>query len=58
MKTEGRHIFYKAYVIYIGFIILMTVVLYKTVAIQFEGAGKILSFKEDKLPVRMVRKVP
>jgi cell division protein FtsI (penicillin-binding protein 3) len=58
MKTEGRHIFYKAYVIYIGFIILMTLVLYKTVAIQFEGAGKILSFKEDKLPVRMVSKVP
>jgi cell division protein FtsI (penicillin-binding protein 3) len=58
MKTEGRHIFYKAYAIYLGFIILMIVVLYKTVAIQFEGAGKILSFKEDKLPVRMVSKVP
>ncbi len=58
MKTEGRHIFYKAYAIYVGFIILMIVVLYKTVAIQFEGAGKILSFKEDKLPVRMVSKVP
>jgi len=58
MRTEGRHIFFKAYAIYVGFIILMIVVLYKTIVIQYEGAGKILSFNEDKLPVRMVSKVP
>jgi cell division protein FtsI (penicillin-binding protein 3) len=58
MKSEDKNIFLKAYAIYIGFIILMVIVLYKTVSIQLEGAGKILSFDEDKLPVRMVSKVP
>lgn len=58
MNSEDKNIFLKAYAIYVGFIILMVVVLYKTVSIQLEGAGKILSFKEDKLPVRMVSKMP
>lgn len=58
MKSEDKHILLKAYAIYIGFVILMVVVLYKTISIQFEGASKILSFGEDKLPVRMVSKVP
>ena len=58
MKDENKHIYLKAYAIYVGFVLLMLVVLVKTMSIQFDGAGKILSFGEDKLPVRMVSKIP
>jgi len=58
MKDGNKHIYFKAYGIYVGFILVMIVVIVKTMSIQFDGAGKILSFGEDKLPVRMVNKIP
>ena len=58
MKDGNKNIYFKAYGIYVGFIVVMIVVLVKTMSIQFDGAGKILSFGEDKLPIRMVNKIP
>ena len=35
--SERKDIYVKAYMVYIGFVILMFVVLFKTVSIQLEG---------------------
>mgnify|MGYP000647370819 CR=1 FL=1 len=37
--NEKKDIFWRAYLIYFGFVVIMLIVLFKTVSIQFEGQG-------------------
>lgn len=61
MSTDKKDIVWRAYLIYFGFAVIMSVVIGKTVMIQFEG-GKpyFLSANggEEKIPTRIVKKEP
>ena len=56
--SEKKDIFWRAYLIYFGFVLLMLVVLFKTVSIQFEGGRNVFSSTEEKMPIRTVERTP
>ncbi|TNF46358.1 MAG: penicillin-binding protein, partial [Bacteroidetes bacterium] len=56
--SERKDIYVKAYLVYIGFVILMFVVLFKTVSIQFEGRSNVFAGSDEKMPVRTVKRMP
>lgn len=59
--SEKKDIFWRAYLIYFGFVILMIVVFSKTLIIQFEGNKKIFMSSSDGksiMPTRIVKKEP
>src|SRR5574343_1980229 len=57
--NEKKDIFWRAYLIYFGFVLIMLIVLFKTVSIQFEGRSNVLSAStEEKMPIRTVKRVP
>lgn len=56
--TENKDIFWRAYLIYFGFVAIMLVVLFKTVKIQFEGRTNVFDTSSEKLPVRTVKRTP
>ena len=56
--TEEKDIYWRAYLIYFGFVVLMFVVLFKTVSIQLEGRSTVFASSEEKMPVRTVKKTP
>lgn len=59
--SDKKDIYWRAYLIYFGFVIIMLLVVGKTVAIQFEGGQPIFlssSNGTDKMPTRTVQKEP
>lgn len=56
--NEKKDIFWRAYLSYFGFVLIMLVVLFKTVSIQFEGRSNIFSSTEEKMPIRSVKRIP
>ena len=53
--NEKKDILWRAYLIYFGFVVIMLIVLFKTVSIQFEGRSTIFSAStEEKMPIRTV----
>lgn len=56
--SEKKDIFWRAYLIYFGFVLIMLVVLFKTVTIQFEGRSNVFASSEEKMPVRTVKRIP
>lgn len=56
--SERKDIYVKAYMVYIGFVILMFVVLFKTVSIQLEGRSNVFAGSDEKMPVRTVKRMP
>ena len=60
--SERKDIFWRAYLIYFGFVIIMLVVLIKTVMIQFEGGKPMFMVSSgdgtEKMPTRTVLKKP
>ena len=56
--SEKKDIFWRAYLIYFGFVLLMLVVLFKTVSIQFEGGRNVFSSTEEKMPIRTAERIP
>ena len=56
--SENKDIYWRAYLIYIGFVIIMLVVLFKTVSIQLEGRSNVFASSEERMPVRKVKKLP
>ena len=59
--SEKKDIFWRAYLIYFGFVILMLVVLFKTVSIQFEDGRPVFLTSTDgkeKMPTRTVKRTP
>jgi cell division protein FtsI (penicillin-binding protein 3) len=56
---EHKEIVPRTYLIYIGFVLIMLVVLFKTISIQFEGNGDAVSGKKnEKIPIRYVKRTP
>jgi cell division protein FtsI (penicillin-binding protein 3) len=57
--NEKKDILWRAYLIYFGFVVIMLIVLFKTVSIQFEGRSNVFSAStEEKMPIRTVKRVP
>lgn len=56
--SENKDILWRAYLIYFGFVLIMLVVLFKTVSIQWEGRTNVFSSSEEKMPVRTVKRIP
>jgi cell division protein FtsI (penicillin-binding protein 3) len=55
--NEKKDILWRAYLIYFGFVVIMLIVLFKTVSIQFEGRSTIFSAStEEKMPIRTVER--
>lgn len=58
---DKKDIFWRAYLIYFGFVVLMLVVVFKTVSIQFDGGVNVFSTSSDgteKMPTRTVERMP
>jgi cell division protein FtsI (penicillin-binding protein 3) len=59
--TENKDIYWRAYLIYFGFVVLMLVVIFKTVSIQFEDGTPMFMSSMDgkkKMPTRTVQRTP
>lgn len=57
--SEKKDIYWRAYLIYFGFVVLMLMVLFQTVSIQWEGRTNVFSASSvDKMPVRTVQRIP
>ena len=55
MKTKDKNfLFYRAYIIYFSFVVLMGLVIYMTVSIQLEDHANILDSSDKKIPKREV----
>lgn len=57
-KDNKNFLYYRAYLIYFGFVLIMLVVLYKTISLQFEGRKNIFASGDETLPVRTVSRIP
>ena len=57
-KDNKNFLYYRAYLIYFGFVLIMLVVLYKTISLQFEGRKNIFDAADETLPVRTVSRIP
>lgn len=55
---EKKDIFLRAYLIYFGFVVIMLIVLFKTISIQFEGRSNVFSSSEQKMPIKTVERIP
>ena len=61
MSSDKKDIFWRAYVIFFGFVIVMLVALIKTVSIQFEGGKPYFMSSSDgteRMPTRTVEREP
>jgi cell division protein FtsI (penicillin-binding protein 3) len=56
MSQDKNFLYYRAYAIYFGFVVLMLVVLYKTISLQMEGKSNVFSSSDDKIPYRTVER--
>ena len=59
--SEKKDIYWRAYLIYFGFVVVMLVVLFKTFSLQFEGRTNVFTTNDgvsEKMPTRSVKRVP
>lgn len=58
---DNKSIFFRAYLIYFGFVLIMAIVIGKTVMLQFEGRSEVFITNdgvEEKMPTRTVKRIP
>ncbi len=58
---ERKDIYWRAYLIYFGFVVLMIIVFTNTVSLQLEGKSNVFAISqasEDKIPTRVVKRKP
>lgn len=61
MKNDNKDIYWRAYLIYFGFVIVMLVAIIKTFSLQFEGKNTVFTTNtgfEEKMPTRTVQRTP
>jgi cell division protein FtsI (penicillin-binding protein 3) len=56
--TTKKDVFWKAYLIYFSFLVIMITVIVKTIMIQMDGRKDLFSGTDNLLPIREVEKVP
>ena len=55
---ERKDIYWRAYLIYFGFSVVMLTVLFNTVSLQLESHSNVLDESEKKIPTRVVSRMP
>jgi cell division protein FtsI (penicillin-binding protein 3) len=58
---ERKDIYWRAYLIYFGFVALMLIVLFNTVSLQMSGQDNMFSLNtsgKEKIPTRLVKRIP
>jgi cell division protein FtsI/penicillin-binding protein 2 len=58
MSKDKNFLFYRAYAIYFGFVIIMITVLYHTISLQLDGNSTFFDSADLKIPVRTVNRIP
>ena len=58
MSNHKNFIYYRAYAIYFGFVIILLIAFYHTVSLQLEGRSSVLDSADKKIPVRTVKRIP
>ena len=58
MAQERKDIYWRAYLIYFGFVVIMLVVLFKTLSIQFEKRTDVTSTLQGKIPTKIIKRIP
>ena len=61
MTTEKKDIYWRAYLVYFGFVVLMLVVVIKTFSIQFEGKSTVFATNtgaEERMPTKSEKRIP
>lgn len=58
MSKDRNYLYYRAYLVYFGFVALMLVVLYTTIKLQINGPGGAMQMDEGELPTRVVDRLP
>lgn len=59
--SDKKDIYWRAYLIYFGFVVVMLIVLIKTFTIQYEGRSDVFATNtgsDEKMPTRSVERVP
>lgn len=56
--TDKKYLYRRAYAIYFTFVLLILVVLYTTLKLQWEGRSSLFNDVDKKLPVQIVKRVP
>ncbi len=59
--TDNKDIYWRAYLIYFGFVVLMLVVIFKTFSLQLEGRSTVFTSNigsEEKMPTKSVKRLP
>jgi len=61
MKNDNKDIYWRAYLIYFGFVVVMLVVIIKTFSLQFEGRNTVFTTNtgtKAKMPTRTKERIP
>lgn len=56
--NERKDLYWRAYLIYFGFVFVMIVVLAKTISIQFEKRSDVTETTQGKIPTRIIKRIP
>ena len=59
--AEKKDIYWRAYLVYFGFVVIMLVVLFKTISIQMNGKSSTsnsITSSEEKIPKRISLRLP
>lgn len=56
--TTKKDVFWKAYLIYFSFLVIMITVIVKTIMIQMDGRKDLFSGTDERLPIRKVERIP
>ncbi len=58
MSKDRKHLYYRAYLVYFGFVAIMMLVLYSTLDLQFNGPGVAYATQKGELPTRVADRIP
>ena len=58
MSKERSHVVFRAYLIYFGFVLIMLIVLYQIIQLQFNGKNTKFGAEDTVIPVRTVPRTP
>ena len=58
MSKDKNFLYYRAYAVYIGFVLIMLLVLYQTASLQWQGRSSLFEESDEVIPVRIVKRYP
>ena len=58
MSKDKNFLYYRAYAVYVGFVLIMLFVLYQTASLQWQGRSSLFEESDEVIPVRIVKRYP